>query len=135
MNAKTLEAVRKHGNSLLQAFPNSTEKDPVALCKKLRRIEISVSRYTTAYCNGECSDWQCDKACNNAIKRAVELLGVDESHQCGLFVNRDPRGFALKLDDVWVRNYNQTKRESKDFTAVIYTDMGGYGILAPDLNQ
>ena len=44
MNTNTLKAITRHGESLLKAFPNALEKNPVALCKKLRRIETGLAR-------------------------------------------------------------------------------------------
>jgi len=37
-------------------------------------------------------------------------------------INRDPRGYALKIEDEWF----------KDHDVRIHKDWGGYGILAPD---
>lgn len=142
MNAKTLEAVRKHGQALLLAFPNATEQDPVALCKKLRRIETSLSKPLTDYCNGTFQDdeegTEMDLVCAKATDRVSNLLGANEIMAAHFFVNRDPRGYALKLDDEWTRNYNfgETLRNNGQVPAIrIYTDMGGYGILAPDLTN
>lgn len=147
MNAKTLEAIRRHGEALLAAFPNATEKDPVTLCKKLRRIETSLVKPLTDYCNGDFdagkNGERLDAICDKAKARVVKLLfGLDiEKHShpdcaCGLFINRDPRGYALKLDDEWTRDYNHHSHAclADDFKR-IYTDMGGYGIIAPDLTQ
>lgn len=138
MNAKTLEAIKRHGESLLTAFPNATEKDPVALCKKLRRIETSLTKPLTDYCNGDLTDdVQLDQTCNTAIDRVRNLLGMSNGcgHTVGLFVNRDPRGYALKLSDEWTRNYNRKmyRDNGNGCLQPIYTDMGGYGIIAPDL--
>lgn len=136
MNAKTLEAVKRHGTSLLLAFPNATERDPVALCKKLRRIESAAHRVMTDYCNGDATSDQADKAEESALKRLRSLLAVDsyQSASAALFVNRDPRGYALKLCDEWTREYNR-EQYSKTDGLPIYTDWGGYGIIAPDLKQ
>jgi len=41
-----------------------------------------------------------------------------------VFINGDPRGYALKINDKYVRE-NQLR---------IYSDMGGYGIIAPEFN-
>ena len=149
MNANTLKAITRHGESLLKAFPNATEKNPVALCKKLRRIETSLTKPLTDACNGTFEDDEAgtklDAICDKAIARAVALLagiktGKQFQNHCGLFVNRDPRGYALKLSSEWTEAYN--RREFSDYSKgglnyrrPIYTDMGGYGILAPDLNQ
>lgn len=164
MNAKTLEAITKHGNALLAAFPNATEKRPVALCKKLRRIETSLAGPLVDYCNGDLQDdedgTKLDAICDKARERVEKLLGQlpvisrnsgsSECPSCGarpfevhapnckggnhriesaFHVNRDPRGYALKLDDTWTREYNRMA------DLLLYTDMGGYGILAPDLNN
>ena len=39
-----------------------------------------------------------------------------------VFVNGDPRGYALKIDDSYVKKFNLK----------IERDWGGYGIIAPD---
>ena len=151
MNANTLKAITRHGESLLAAFPSATEKDPVALCKKLRRVETAANRFATDYCNG---DIQADD--NNEVfyrhygrgtngpfltekvdgpekflRRVRAILGItsEKAKEIGLFVNLDARGYSLKLSDDWTMGYN-SKAERR-----IHTDWGGYGILAPDLTQ
>lgn len=164
MNAKTLEAITRHGETLLRAFPNATEKNPVALCKKLRRIENGISQIILRNCNEGVPEDELDAATDGAQLRASKLLGgvpticrnssMRKCPSCGtgifgvhaagcaggshkiesvLYINRDPRGHALKLDDAWVRDFNQTQYAAK--LPALHTDMGGYGILAPDLNQ
>ena len=134
MNAKTLEAITRHGESLLAAFPTATETNPAALCKKLRRVEVSASSIGLRLCNGPWFDgmeeWA-DKETEKHLSRVRNLLGITpaKSEEIGLFINRDPRGFALKLDDNWTRGYNAKA------ALRIYSDFGGYGILAPDLNS
>ncbi len=172
MNQKTLEAIKRHGESLLMAFPNAIEKDPVTLCKKLRRIENSLTKPLTDYCNGDFDAGEngekLDAVCDKAKLRVASLLMITGVEFDALIINRDPRGHALKLDDNWTREYNDKarkipkccacgcdtlacegigahsgKEQNKNALAiaewrkvgVIYTDMGGYGILAPDLNQ
>jgi hypothetical protein len=143
MNANTLKAITRHGESLLAAFPNAIEKNPVALCKKLRRIETSLTKPLTDYCNGTLQDddngTKLDAICDNARNRVVKILFnldlVKHPHPicaCGLFVNRDPRGCALKLDSEWTRNHNNSVKCN---CHTIQTDMGGYGLIAPDLNS
>lgn len=151
MNTKTKEAIVRHGESLLKAFPNCTEKNPVALCKKLRRIEASLQKPLLDYCNGDFQDDEegakMDAICEKARARAVQILfGFDiikNPHSkcaCGLFINRDPRGCALKLSSEWTKEYNDREyqagknRHSNARTPMpIYTDWGGYGLLAPDI--
>lgn len=143
MNAKTLEAIRRHGETLLAMFPNATEKDPVALCKKLRRIETSLTAPLVGYCNGTHSEAQVDKAEAQALKRLGALLWGNTVPDVPVFVNRDPRGYALKIDDAWMREkgYSLTKQNRHTngsgsvAVARLHRDMGGYGIIAPDLNS
>lgn len=137
MNDKTKAAIIRHGESLLKAFPNATEKDPIALCKKLRRIETSLTKPLTDACNGDFKDAEngtrLDAICEKAKQRVFKLLGGQFS---ALFINRDPRSYALKMDDAWIRNWNNHSHACLgDSANRIYTDMGGFGILAPDLNQ
>lgn len=40
-----------------------------------------------------------------------------------VFINRDPRGYALKIREIWMRNYSGN----------LHRDWGGYGILAPEI--
>lgn len=135
MNAKTLEAVKRHGESLLRAFPNVTEKDPVTLCKKLRRIETAIEPILLRNCNEGVPEDELDHATSLAKIRAGTLLGLDqhEIESTGLHVNRDPRGYALKLSSEWTAEHNAKQRATGGIP--IYTDMGGYGILAPDLTK
>lgn len=149
MNTKTLAAITRHGESLLKAFPNATERDPVALCKKLRRIETSLTKPLTDACNGDFEDGEngtkLDAVCDKANHRACELLfgKCSDTTRSIVLINRDPRGHALKLDDEWTRKHNNDlwvglkafPSGGKHSTRLqIQTDMGGYGILAPDLN-
>lgn len=122
MNAKTLEAIRKHGEQLLAIFPNANERDPVALCKKLRRVETAASRW-----NVECCNWrdpsEDEQEANDAkiCSRVAWILGTTE----GFIYNKDPRGYALKIDDAVMR--------ANDYQ--LHRDWGGYGIIAPDLTE
>lgn len=43
-----------------------------------------------------------------------------------VILNRDPRGYALKIDDEWMRAHRDV---------VLHRDWGGYGIIAPDLTE
>jgi hypothetical protein len=127
MNAKTREAIVRHGQTLLDAFPNAVERDPVALCKKLRRIETAMAGVSVKYCNGVARAKKMDCASNLALMRVEKLLGIQngETDRFGLFVNRDPRGCALKIDSdsQWFRDW-QLQRLS-DRKPCLYADMGG----------
>lgn len=136
--AAMLAAIITHGESLLAAFPKATERNPDTLSRKLHRIEVSLHRPILDYCNGEravtCE--QVDAVCVKALAKVCAILGIDEAgaKACGLFVNRDPRGYALKVDDSWTRAHNEAQRKLTDGRQ-LHSDWGGYGILAPDYSN
>jgi len=96
------------------------------LCKKLRYYEKKAEESTTALCNGCREEMQ--KFHEETLERigvkVCQLLGVaaDAPH---IFINHDPRGYALKVKDAWLRASDK----------VLYRDWGGYGILAPDFSE
>lgn len=121
MNAKTLEAVKKHGEQLLVIFPNASERDPVALCRKVRRIEAVAHKLAEDCCNWlSMESEEYTERHTKILNRLVDVLGSVSS--LGVFINLDPRGYALKIDD-------EIMRAGK---FKLHTDWGGYGILAPD---
>lgn len=134
MNAKTLEAITRHGNALLAAFPNATERDPVTLCKKLRRIENAVYKPIYAACCVDGSE-RAESAIELATKKTVALLGMDEAQSEAFFINTDPRGHSLKMEDEWTKAHNNPLFMAGRGELHITTDWGGYGILAPDLTD
>jgi hypothetical protein len=122
MNAKTLEAVRKHGEQLLVIFPQATERDPLALCRKLRRIEAVAHKLAEDCCNWlSMESEEYEERHTKILNRLVDVLGSVSSPE--VFINLDPRGYALKIDD-------EIMRAGK---FKLHTDWGGYGIIAPDL--
>jgi hypothetical protein len=164
MTTTQLEAIRQHGLNLLAIFPRATERDPVALCKRLRRLEAEGSAFGLRLCNGpEFPSPEAADAVGDAILRKVnKLLGNVREYQpktgakCGcrrgvqrdncstceatglvvdfhrirtqpatvpVFLNRDPRGYALKIDDEWMRSQAHP----------LHRDWGGYGIIAPEI--
>lgn len=160
------DRIRAHGNKLLRIFPQAAERDPVQLCKKLRRIELMGSRFALRLCNGPefPSEEEQEAAAKSILKQANKLLGNVHEHQpktgekCGcrrgvqrdncpncegtgyvidfhairnrkalvpVFLNRDPRGYSLKIPDEYVSEHELD----------IHRDWGGYGILAPDFEE
>lgn len=125
--------ITRHGNALLTLFPYAIEQRPVNLCKKLRTMQGKIDRHILGYCNGTTDERTLDEATDKTLAGIRKLLGISipEAEAMGLFVNRDPRGYALKLDDAFTREYNGHHEADKR----IYTDWGGYGILAPDFSN
>lgn len=116
--------IQKHGEQLNAIF--NTNMDPVALCKKLFSLENKMSHANEQYSNGDIDTGQHDKIEQDILTKVDKILGF-KSKKVPVFVNSDPRGYALKIDDEWVKN-------NRDKTP-IYTDMGGYGIITPDFRE
>lgn len=133
MTEKQLAAVRRHGEQLLTLFPNAVEQDPVKLCKKLRRLEGEAHALALRLCNGP--EWPSDDACESAFDavdlKVRQLLANYEPGDAlqepivPVRINRDPRGYALKISDEWMSKHK----------AELHRDLGGYGILAPEIGK
>lgn len=112
--------IEKHGYNLNAIF--QTKFDNITLCKKLRILEGKIDLLTTDYCN---TGNDHEQAINKHLNSVKLILTGDTPNTAALdaiFVNHDPRGYALKLKDTFVRENNIS----------IDRDFGGYGILAPD---
>lgn len=137
MNHDQWRQVERHGRALLYAFRGAVEKDPVLLCKDLRRVENRITPTLVRNCNEGVPEEELDKATNRTVVYVMGILGISKrrAKEIGLFVNRDPRGYALKLDSEWTRDHNNSLYPRKLGQYAIHTDMGGYGILAPDYSN
>lgn len=105
---KALETLAVNGRTGLQ------------LWRKLRRIEKRAQSFAVAYCNGniDSDDWE---TFTQEFEQSVkETFGQIPQ---GFFVNGDPRGYALKLDN-----------EKVQIPQGMDTDWGGYGILAAEID-
>lgn len=128
METKTLtkkermyQRIQRHGEQLNAIF--NTGIEPVALCKKLRRLENKLDWINTQYCNGDITEDDQEALEYEVILKLRKVLNSKCNYP--FYFNRDPRGYAIKLDDEWVR----------DNKIEIYRDWGGYGIIAPDLTN
>lgn len=129
-----LERIRKHGEQLLAIFPQATERDPVKLCKKLRQIEAAGIAIGVRLCNGpNMSEQEQDNKTSAVMARLGELLQF-QAAGVPVFLNLDPRGYALKIEDEWMRA-NMRDGERGHAIAKLHHDWGGYGIIAPDLTE
>ena len=121
--------IEKHGQNLNEIF--KTKYDNVTLCKKLLRLETKAHRLATDYCNGDngvtAENW--DSLTNPILEKVNKILGNDDKHilasHVPIFINGDCRGYALKINDDYVRMCEKVNKS-------VYKDWGGYGILAPD---
>ena len=115
---KMYARIRKHGENLIIMYPNTQIKDPIALCKRLRILEGKAHKITEDYCNGILENHdEIDEKLDKILMKARDLLGTQNP---SIFINRDPRGYALKIEE-------PHGLKSRDW--------GGYGILAPDLSE
>ena len=109
------QQIQKQREAHHKALEKLTGKpDGLQVWRKLRRLEAEATRITVALCNGEVSQEDVETALE-AIKARVEsIIGGP------CYLNRDPRGYALKLPE-----------GSPDYG--LHRDMGGYQILAPEI--
>jgi hypothetical protein len=117
---KMYQRITAHGENLNKIF--NTELEPVALCKKLRRLEFKASTNSEAYCNGEYGELKYQRIAEE-IEAKVDKILKFKSKAIPVFINGDPRGYALKVESEWVSAQNINMER----------DWGGYGLLAPDL--
>ena len=124
MTKEQEQAVRRHGENLQAIFPVAREMDAVELCRKLRVVEVRVNNAAARWSNGKINEKTFDNERDRALGSLDRLLRF-EGAEVPVFVNSDPRGYALKIKSEWVHEHNVT----------IHRDMGGYGILAPEFGK
>lgn len=130
MKEEQRERIEQHGRNLLAVFPDATEKDPVKLCKKLRRLEKAAHDLAERGCNGP--EWASEEeqdSAYDAILDKVNMLLLFHNNMLPVFINRDPRGYALKVSSIW-----QAQQKAAHQPYIGQEDWGGYGIIAPDIN-
>lgn len=127
---------RNRHHVALASLTSNPRQPGLPLWRKLRKVEGLASRGATAYCNGGTIavsnkagdrhyDFGGDYAAWDAfvtreiIPAVRRILGRLPD---GFFVNGDPRGYALKIDN-----------DKSSIPDGMHTDWGGYGILAPEL--
>lgn len=114
---------------LLQQEPRQFDGKRIAVA--LLKLEQDANNAATAQCNGAPymgqpyrDEKQWADFCSDVRVRLAGVLGAVPT---GFFVNTDPRGYALKID-------NEDPRGKALIEAVeMHTDWGGYGILSPEI--
>lgn len=122
------QRIEIHGEKLKRIFKLSGVVDPVALCKKLRTIENKANWAATQLANGQIDQHEYEHKRSLVVASLRKLLGLYITDTCyehegRLFINSDPRGYALKLPEKVAKDHD------------LYRDWGGYGIIAPDLTD
>lgn len=118
------EQIEKHGNNLNQIF--NTGLDNITLCKKLHSLERKAHDLCIIECNtGKDMDNYLDKIMLKVHKILFpNKESINKELVKAVFLNGDPRGYALKIKSEYVASNNLD----------IYKDWGGYGIIAPDFS-
>lgn len=122
MKPEILKQVIKHGENLGRIFPAVKGLDPVKLCRQLRKLEREASDNAVKLCNGDITQ-DAYEITGKKLREKLEKLLRFQAAGVAVFLNGDPRGYALKIDDAWLK---------ANGSPVIHTDMGGYGIIAPE---
>ena len=105
--------IEKHGQNLKAVFNLDHNIDPVKLCKRLFRLENKAHKLAVDFCNGVIDQLEWDKKADQILTKVETIL----NNKKVLFLNGDARGYALKIDDEYIRNNNFN----------IHRDWGGYG--------
>jgi len=124
MNAKQREKmneeIRRHGENLLEIWPDIKERDPIALCRKLHRLETKARQLSTAYCNGEVQMETAHRKGREILKEVAKIVG---KRPPPVHLNWDACGCALKIDSAHMKGVR------------LYGDMGGNGLIAPTFDS
>ena len=98
------EQIRKHGENLNKVF--GLNEDPMKLAKKIHSLELKAHKLATDYCNGEngvdSENWE---ELADAILVKVDKVLNFKAQGIPVFVNGDARGYALKIDNNFMRGY------------------------------
>lgn len=96
------------------------------LHRKLALLERRANRAATNLCNVTDYQTQCDRILEKVTGEVRNLFGG--KLPAGFIINRDPRGYALKLEAGPLRRHPATSRSSLEN---LHRDWGGDFILAP----
>ena len=118
--------ITRHGQNLKAMFNLDQNIDPVKLCKRLLRLENKAHKLAVDYCNGDIYADDYDHETNKILTKVETILNNNYLRANNIiFMNGDARGYALKINDEYLKNNNFK----------IHRDMGGYGIIAPDFRE
>jgi len=121
MKQEQQENIIKHGLNLIKFFNLSPETDPLKLCKSLRRLENKTHALTLRQCN-EGNKETDEKTEKDILNKVDKLLNFREQN-INVFINGDPRGYALKIN---------SKHSDRLREVGLFIDWGYFGIIAPE---
>lgn len=113
-----LRARAQHHDALKAMMPANSTLSGLQVWRKLRRLEGKAHALAVALCNRPVSEDEDNRITAEVESKVEKLFGRKLP---GFFINRDPRGYALKL-------------KPKSVPYPLQRDWGDYQILAPDIN-
>ena len=116
--------IRKHGEDIKKIFSLPADTDPIKLCKRLRKYELRAQKIQDIQAAGRYEEAAREEAL--LFVGLMVFLKQTSANEFGIFLNQDQRGYALKISDDVVREKN---------LRFMHRDAGGFGIIAPDLNE
>lgn len=124
MSDRKREAMLRHGFALMRVFPEARklyEGHPIELYKRVHRLEAEAHTFAEKCCNEDVPEDKQTRKDASILKRLDAILGY-KAAGVPIFLNGDPRGYAIKIDDAYVKANNLE----------IDRDWGGYGIVCPE---
>ena len=116
----------EHGQNLKRVFKLDSSIDEIKLCKALFKIENLAHRLATDFCNGSLLNEEEETKVIDEILNKVDKLLNFKSQNIPVFFNGDCRGYALKIEDSYMK-------ENKIYP--FHSDWGGFGIIAPSFRE
>lgn len=107
-----------HHAALKAMLPGDDTRSGLQVWRQLRRLECKASQIATDLCNGTIEQEKADIQLEAIQGKVADVFGGQLPK--GFFVNRDPRGYALKLEPGSVEH-------------ALHTDWERYQILAPEI--
>ena len=115
--------VNVHLDKLARIFPHILHVPSAELWRRLRRLEAEAHTLATKYSSVPLPEGYVEKKEASILHRLDQLLRFT-NQSVPVFLNFDPRGYALKIDSSYMRQLSILS---------IQRDWGGYGILVPKL--
>lgn len=120
----------KHVDALGRIFPNLRlgENTPMKVMayKNLKAIEREAHHLAEAFCNGDVKAGEIEFNRREAkILDKLDKILDFRALEVPVFINGDPRGYTLKIDS----NYEKIRKVG------LATDWGGYGLIAPNVEE
>jgi hypothetical protein len=91
----------------------------IKISKKLRGLEAKISKISLDYCNGVYNNYE--EIAPKLNKYEADIKNLFDTDKNFIYINLDPRGFALKINEDFKTDAN------------FFTDWGRYKLLAPEL--